>query len=271
MNLTKSQIKKFQTDIYAYYKEHGRDLPWRKTTDPYRILISEIMLQQTQVPRVVPAYERFITVFPDIRSLADVDLRSILREWKGLGYNRRAKMLKDMAAEIVARFDGVIPPDEATLRSLPGIGPYTANAVRAFAFNLPAVFIETNIRSVFIHFFFKDSAGVKDSEILPLVAQTLDTDNPREWYYALMDYGVFLKQTGENPSRSSAHYTKQSRFQGSDRQIRGKILELLLEHENLTETELCARFDSDPERTKNIIARLVKEGILVNDRYLSIA
>ncbi|MFC1550973.1 A/G-specific adenine glycosylase [Candidatus Latescibacterota bacterium] len=271
MNLTPSKIAAFRSDIRAFYTEHGRSQPWRETRDPYHIAVSEFMLQQTQVPRVLPKYGRFLAAFPDIRSLAEADLRTVLAEWKGLGYNRRAKMLRDMAAEVVKRFGGEIPPDEAALRSLPGVGPYTAGAIRAFAFNLPSVIIETNIRSVFIHFFFKDSDSVNDSDILPLIEQTLDTANPRVWYYALMDYGAFLKNAGLNPGRSSAHYTKQSRFEGSDRQIRGKILELLIGHETLSAESICVMIDADPERTRGIIEKLVSENILDGADDLRIA
>ncbi|MFC1650505.1 A/G-specific adenine glycosylase [Candidatus Latescibacterota bacterium] len=270
MKLTKPEITSFQSEIHTFFAENGRILPWRETSDPYHIVISEIMLQQTQVPRVLPKYERFVELFPDIEALADTGLHAVLREWKGLGYNRRAKMLRDMAVEIVERFGGVIPSDEDALRSLPGIGPYTANAIRAFAFNIPSVFIETNIRSVFIHRFFKDRTGVNDAEIFPLIAQTLDTGRPRQWYYALMDYGAFLKKNIKNPNRSSAHYSKQSPFQGSDRQIRGLILELLLENDTLNAADVCARIDADPERTLAIIGKLASENIIVNDRYLRI-
>ncbi len=262
MKLSQSHIDTFQSGIRAFYAKHGRVQPWRETRDPYAIAVSEFMLQQTQVPRALTKYGAFLAKFPDVQTLAAADLREVLAEWKGLGYNRRAKLLRDMAAVVVDRFGGEIPPDEDALKSLPGIGPYTAGAIRAFAFNLPAVIIETNIRSVFIHTFFKDAEVVSDADIFPLVEQTLDGDNPREWYYALMDYGTFLKSAGVNPSRASRHYTKQSPFEGSDRQIRGRILELLLAHEPQTGDDLCAQIDADQPRILSILEKLAAEDIL---------
>lgn len=261
----------FQKKIYEYYHEYGRNLPWRKTKDPYKIVVSEIMLQQTQVSRVLDKYPGFIKSFPDIQSLARANLRSIMKQWQGLGYNRRAKALKKAAEEVVERFDGKIPSDETLLRSLPGIGPYTASAICVFAFNKPSVFIETNIRSVFIHHFFNDRTSVKDSEIIPLITQTLDTEQPRKWYYALMDYGTMLKTVTKNPSRKSAHYTQQSPFIGSDRQIRGMVLKLLIDHEKISEAELNTKIAADITRTRKILKQLVKEGIIIkHGNYLSI-
>ena len=165
-------------------------MPWRTTRDPYSILVSEIMLQQTQVERVKTKYTEFLAAFPTIESLASSLLTDVLRTWQGLGYNRRAIALKRCAEEIVSRYSGQFPRDTAELETLPGIGPYTARAVAAFAFGMAEPLIETNIRTVFIHFFFHGRDRVSDREIMPLVARTLDRHNPREWYYALMDFGV---------------------------------------------------------------------------------
>lgn len=269
--LDEETIHDFQKKMYEYYRKYGRNLPWRKTKDPYKIVVSEIMLQQTQVSRVLKKYNMFIRLFPDIKSLAQASLRSILEEWQGLGYNRRALALKKLAEEVVERFDGSIPSNEESLRSLPGIGPYTACAVCVFAFNKPSVFIETNIRSVFIYHFFSDRTSVKDFEIIPLIAQTLDTEQSRQWYYALMDYGALLKTGMINPNRKSAHYTQQSPFRGSDRQIRGMVLKLLIDHEKLSETELLAKITAENERIRTIFTKLVKEGIIIkHGKYLSI-
>ena len=260
----------FQKKIYEYFHKYGRNLPWRKTRDPYKIVVSEIMLQQTQVSRVIKNYVGFIKSFPDIQSLAQASLRSIMKEWQGLGYNRRAKALKKMAEQVIECFEGCIPSDEMLLRSLPGIGPYTANAICAFAFNKPSVFIETNIRSVFIHHFFRERTTVKDTEIIPLIAQTLDTGQPKQWYYALMDYGAFLKTSMTNPNRTSAHYSKQSPFHGSNRQIRGMVLKLLIDHEKLSENEIYAKIDTETGRTQKILEQLVKESIIIKQgKYLS--
>jgi A/G-specific adenine glycosylase len=263
--LTQEAIHAFQTSIYAHYESHGRQLPWRETQDPYRILVSEIMLQQTQVPRVLQKYEEFLRAFPDFRSLAQASVQELLKVWQGLGYNRRALALRKTAELVVSQYRGVLPADPEELRKLPGIGPYTAAAIAAFAFNLPAAFIETNIRTVFIHCFFHDQTAVKDREILHLVEQTLDTANPRQWYYALMDYGAMLKQRYHNPNRRSAQYQKQTPFKGSNRELRGMILRALTAHVELSETELVATLNADPERVTYALKQLINEGFISRD------
>jgi len=260
--LTRGQVRAFQKKIYAYYEKHGRDLPWRTTSDSYRILVSEIMLQQTQVQRVLEKYEPFISRFPDLRSLADTPLREILRVWHGLGYNRRALALKKIAQTVVTDFDGKLPSDTKTLATLPGIGKATAGAVCAFAYNQPTAFVETNIRTVFIHFFFRDRDRVGDTEILQLVKQTIDTANPRTWYYALMDYGVILKQTHRDLNKRSVHYKRQTPFKGSNRQLRGKILRLLTEKGATSQTEMIRQLKSDPQRTGACLKQLQTEGFI---------
>ena len=220
--------KKFQKIILTHYKKNKRDLPWRKTRDPYKILISEMMLQQTQAPRVVPKYKSFLRKFPTVKALADAPLSEVLKEWQGLGYNRRGLYLKKCAEIVEKDFGGKIPKDFKILCTLPGVGPATAGDIMIFAWNIPMVVIETNIRSVFIHFFFKDKQKINDKEIIPLIEKALDTKNPREWYWALFDYGVYLKQNS-NPSVKSAHYAKQSKFIGSYRQKRAHILKIILE------------------------------------------
>ena len=205
----------------------------------------------------------FLAEFPDLASLAQAPLREVLHVWQGLGYNRRAIALQETAKKVVQDFNGVLPGSVEKLRTLPGIGPYTAGAIAAFAFHQPVPIIETNIRTVYIHCFFGDRQDVKDSEIMPLVEATLDGKNPREWYYALMDYGVMLKQTHSNPSRKSAHHTRQSRFEGSDRQIRGKILKLLLQKPLSRKNEISQALQADPQRLEMILESLEKEGFIV--------
>lgn len=265
-NPTLVAIRKFQQEIYHHYCEHGRKMPWRMTYDPYCILVSEIMLQQTQVQRVMGKYEKFTKVFPDFPSLARAPLCNVLREWQGLGYNRRAMALKRIAQKVMKEFRGNLPASVETLTTFPGIGRATASAIAAFAFHEPAVFIETNIRRVFIHCFFHDRHNVKDTEILPLVGKTLDTSNPREWYYALMDYGVMLKQQYENPNRRSAHYQRQSPFQGSNRQVRGMILKILTTKTSISEREITQKLHIDPEKVNNSLAQLLKEGFIKKKR-----
>lgn len=263
--LSDGQIRRFRKQVYDYYRHHGRDLPWRKATDPYRILISEVMLQQTQVARVIERYERFIRTFPDIRSLAGASLREVLAIWQGLGYNRRALALKKLAEIVVARHDGQFPADVETLKVLSGIGDATASAICTFAFNEPTVFIETNVRTVFIHHFFRGRTDVTDAEIRPLVAQTLDTGNPRIWYYALMDYGAALKRERGNPSRQSAHYQRQGPFEGSNRQVRGAILRALVRKSRITEEALISELPFPPEAVRENLTQLAREGFIVRE------
>jgi A/G-specific adenine glycosylase len=255
-------VDRFRQQIYRFFADHGRQMPWRETSDPYHILVSEIMLQQTPVERVALKYEPFITTFPDVPSLAQASLREVMVRWQGLGYNRRALALHRLAQRLVTEFQGRLPNSVSTLRTLPGIGAATAGACAAFAFNQPVVFIETNIRRVFLHCFFGDQSGIRDNEILPLVDQTLDRARPRPWYYALMDYGAMLKRAGPNPNRASAHYQRQPAFADSDRQIRGLILKILLGSPDLSVRELVRAVGKSPERTRPLIEVLIQEGFL---------
>lgn len=227
-----STTEVFKRTVKDYYAAYGRVLPWREAElsgqfDSYKILLSEIMLQQTQVQRVIPKFALFLSRYPTIQELAAAPLASILRDWSGLGYNRRAKYLWQVAQIVVEHYNAQLPHQLNDLETLPGIGHNTAAAIAAYAFNQPVVFIETNIRSVYIHHFFPDEKSVADKVLLPLIALTLDRKNPRLWYWALMDYGSYLKSQTENPGRRSAQYIKQSPFQGSRRQLRGAILKVL--------------------------------------------
>jgi A/G-specific adenine glycosylase len=254
-------LRKFQETVWNHYREHGRSFPWRTKKTAYRVLVSEIMLQQTQADRVVPYFERFMERFPDAGSLARARLSSVLKLWSGLGYNRRAKFLHDAAKAVVRDFSGVVPNTEAELLKLPGVGPYTAAAVAAFAGNQPSIVIETNIRSVFIHECFGDREGVTDAEILPLIEATVDRENPREWYQALMDYGAHLKKQGINPSRRSAHYVRQSKFEGSPRQARGRVLAALGRH-GVSENEVPRLTGLSTERARAAVRSLVADGLV---------
>jgi A/G-specific adenine glycosylase len=221
-------IGEFRKIILANYAAAGRDFPWRgKQTSPWGILVSEFMLQQTQTERVIPYFTRWMQCWPGPRDLANASLEEALREWSGLGYNRRCKYLRDCAVIIAAEKNGKVPRTPETLLPLPGIGPYMAGAISCFAYNYPSVFIETNIRSAVLHFFFPNQSGVNDNQIMPILEEAVDRDNPRIWYYALMDYGAALKKITANPNRRSAHYAKQSPFEGSFRQARGKVLRAL--------------------------------------------
>ncbi|HXW99106.1 MAG TPA: A/G-specific adenine glycosylase, partial [Methanomicrobiales archaeon] len=251
--LTPGVVRRFQKLISLFYATRGRDLPWRRTTDPYCILVSEFMLQQTQVARVLDKYPGFLARFPDVATLAAAPKQEVLRAWQGLGYNRRALALLETARAVVERYQGSIPLDKSSLDSLPGIGNATAGAIVVFSTNRPEVFIETNIRRVYIHLFFPDSPKVSDREIEPLLEKTLVRKNPRGFYYALMDYGVFLKKTRANPNMRSATYTRQGPFQGSDRQVRGTILRLLLARGEIGRDELRTQIPVDSSRLDRIL------------------
>lgn len=266
--LSQEEISEFRDGVYSYYHDHFRTFPWRETSESYHILVSEFMLQQTQTDRVVPKYISFLESFPAIENLSNATPKEILSLWKGLGYNRRALYLHRTARQIVRDYNKKIPGDPDILEKLPGIGPYTSRAIVTFSFNKPLVFIETNIRSVYIHNFFSDRNNVPDSDILELVEQTLDTENPREWYYALMDYGVMIKRTHGNPNRKSRHHTRQKPFKGSRRQKRGQILSELLISTSLSCTELKNRIGVPEDKLYSILNEMEKEGFIVRDREI---
>lgn len=269
----------FRATVLDHYRLHGRDLPWRRTRDPYRILVSEVMLQQTQATRVLGKYDRFMAAFPELRALAAAPMAAVLRMWQGLGYNRRALALHRTAQIVTTEHQGIVPRSVSELRSLPGIGPATAAAIAAFAYDLPLPFIETNIRSAFIHFFFQECVFVSDADILPLVQLSLDHENPRDWYYALMDYGVWVKKTYPNPNRRSTHHTRQTTFAGSRRQLRAQILRAFLGTAAADPSEgtatsavvtvmdtahIEAQFRSwDPREVQGVLSELAEEGFLL--------
>lgn len=195
------------------------------------MLVSELMLQQTQVDRVRPKFLEFITRFPDTKVLASASLSEVVSLWNGLGYNRRAKYLHDAAKMIEIELGGQFPDSLELLRRLPGVGPNTAGAIMAYTFNVPEVFIETNIRTVYFHHFFKDGEIVDDKILSNLVRGTIDREQPREFYWALMDYGTWLKKNGAARLAQSRHYKKQSPLKGSVREIRGQIIRVLMEND----------------------------------------
>jgi A/G-specific adenine glycosylase len=263
----KDRIENFQKLVWDFYRKNERRFPWRETTDPYKILVSEIMLQQTQADRVVAFYERWIKRFPDFTSLAGASFREIYPFWQGLGYNRRALALQKTAQKAVAEFGGKLPPGVQHLEEFPGIGPYTARAVAIFAFNAPVACIETNIRRAFIHHFFGDKTNIEDKEILEIAqrARPAKPRRSREWHYALMDYGAYLKTQVQNPNRRHKNYTVQSKFEGSLRQIRGATLKML-SAKPMGEAELTERLKKatlqTQERIKKVILALEKEGLV---------
>lgn len=269
-SLTKLEQKFIET-VWQYYNEHGRhDLLWRKTTDPYKILVSEIMLQQTQVSRVLPKYKEFLKAFPNTKKLVEAPLGDVLRIWQGLGYNRRAKFLKEAAEAVIKNYKGKWPKTLDGLRSLPGVGAYTAAAVMNFAYNEPVPLIETNVRTVYLHHFFKNQHGVPDSDLLPIIERAVDQERPREWHWALMDYGSHLKLTIGNLNKQSKTYKKQSPFKGSDRFIRGTILRELAKQSLTKQILLTSLSDVDYERIEIQLELLQSERLLikVGQKYL---
>lgn len=272
MTLTQKQIKTFHKVVFDYYRAHGRTyLPWRTShITPYDILVSEIMLQQTQVERVIPKFHIFTKHFPTVESLAKAGQSDVIRLWNGLGYNRRARFLHQSAQRIVALHQGIVPHTLEELTMLPGIGPYTGAAIIAFAYNEPSVVVETNIRTVYIYHFFQDQDSTSDKELLPLIEVTLDRENPRQWYAALMDYGAHLKNTVGNLTKKSKTYAKQSKFEGSRRQVRGSILRYLAVKSPQTQTSLIKSIikknQVDKAKVIEVIEQLKKEGFVATSK-----
>jgi A/G-specific adenine glycosylase len=258
----------FTNTVWDYYNTHARfHLPWRfidedDTINPYYVIVSEIMLQQTQVDRVIPKFEAFIAEFPSWQELAAAPQSDVLRAWQGLGYNRRARFLHQAAQIVVQEYGGVVPYELEKLIALPGIGKNTAAAVLVYSYNIPHIFIETNIRTVFLHHFFQDQSEVKDATILQLVERASDIDNPREWYWALMDYGTYLKKQKLGHLHKSAAHKKQSPFKGSKRELRGKVIKILLGGQR-TKKQLATTILDD--RLANVLDDLVNEQLIARN------
>jgi A/G-specific adenine glycosylase len=270
--LQRETAASFIATVWREGRRLYRDLPWRNLDDSYAILTSEIMLQQTQVSRVLGYWERWMLAFPTVDALASASLSDVLERWQGLGYHRRALAFKRAAEICSRRFRGQIPREYQELLGLPGVGPATAAGVCVFAYGEPQVYLETNVRTVFLHHFFEGREQVSDSEIIPLVEATCDNDDPRNWYYALLDYGSHLKSIMLNPSRRSRHHVRQSPFEGSLRQKRAELLRLILARPN-SDTEalaaalnhlerLAGRGATDAAEIEAILATLEQEGFL---------
>lgn len=235
-------------------------MPWREDISPYSIFVSEVMLQQTQVSRVMTKYTQFLQAFPDFQTLARASTSALLSTWQGMGYNRRVLYLRSAAQIITERYKGMLPDDPAILDELPGIGYATACSIVAFTYNKPVVFIETNIRRVYIHHYFSDAFHIDDKDIFPIVGKTVSKNKSREWYWALMDYGAYLGKSEDNPNKKSKHYIKQKKFKGSVREIRGALLKLLLK-KAFTSRELRQLFNED-ERLVTALGQMEKEGLI---------
>ena len=255
MSFTNSDVLRFRRVVLQYYKKHKRNLPWRRTTDLYKILVSELMLQQTQVDRVIPYYTRFIKKFPTTHALSKAPLKDVLSAWQGLGYNRRAKFLQQAAAYIEER--GI--PEDLTL--LPGVGRYTAGALAAFSYNKDAIVIETNIRTAVMHHFFPKRKKVADTEIEKILKKALPKGNARVFYSALMDYGAHLKRSGVRTNHKQKGYKPQSAFKGSLREVRGRVLKSLHEGRK-TEKALYVLFPKRREQVETALNELLKEKLI---------
>ncbi|MDQ5932582.1 MAG: A/G-specific adenine glycosylase [Patescibacteria group bacterium] len=258
-------MEEFVDTVWLQGQKMYRDMPWRSDTRPYYVLVSELMLQQTQVGRVIPKFEEFIREFPNENTLAAAPLADILVLWQGLGYNRRAKFLHEAAKQIVDTHNGVFPHERSELMTLPGVGKNTAGAIQAYAFNEPALFIETNIRTVYIHHFFRDDYSVSDTAIEEKLLQTIDIEHPREFYWALMDYGSHLKASGVRNIGRSRHYKKQSPLEGSLRQMRGRIIRGL--SEGLTTNSELQDVVAADSRYEPALASLLKDGLITVDGH----
>jgi A/G-specific adenine glycosylase len=269
ISVPRAKIEKFQLEILQYYKIHKRAMAWRDIADPYKIFVSEMMLQQTQVERVKTKFAEFIARFPTVRSVAQADKSDMLKMWQGLGYNRRALFIKHACEEVVEQYGGKFPKDFVKLQKLPGIGPSTAGALCAFAYNQPVFYIETNIRAVILHFFFADQEKVSDKdvmEILKLVTPDEQAVRPRDWYYALYDYGTHLKKIlGKKRTalhKRSAHYNKQSKFEGSFRQKRAAVLRLKLADPDISDTVIIEKLNMTEEDLGPVLDSLTKDGMI---------
>jgi A/G-specific adenine glycosylase len=255
------KIAEFREMILSNYRQAGREFPWRGAK-PWGVMVSEFMLQHTQTERVLRYWEDWMRRWPRPQDLAKAPMEEALRHWSGLGYNRRCYNLKNSAAIITADNRGKVPETPGALRLLPGIGPYIAGAIACFAYNYPSVFIETNIRATVIHYFFPGRNDVKDSEIYPILESALYKQDPRTWYYALMDYGASLKKLTENPNRRSAHYSRQSPFIGSFRQARGKVIRTLASVGASNTEELRIACGLEEEKLYRVLERLEKESLV---------
>jgi len=284
--LSPTKLKEFQYTILDWYANNQRDLPWRNTRDPYNILVSEMMLQQTQVNRVIPKFEVWLRRFPDIKALADAPFSEVLAFWSGLGYNRRALYLKKTAQIIVEKYNGKFPEDEKLLRSLPGIGEYTARAILCFAFNKQIAVVDTNIRKVIltqftievrskhqelrkkIHdscFLIPDSGEHKlltKKEIEETAQSLLPPRRAYEWNQALMDYSREMLREHKIP------IPKQSKFHGSQRYYRGQILRVLLQEKKVSMKDLGALIKKDYTKNddtwlRKLVKDLAEEGFII--------
>ena len=258
-------LQQFSQAVRSWYRKNARTFPWRETDDPYKVLLSELMLQQTQTERVLPKYQEFLSLWPDLKSMSEASLTDILIHWKGLGYNRRAKALKDIALAS-ANWGYTLPNDYDVLLTFPMIGPATASAILSFSYDLPSIYLETNIRRVILHYFFHEREQVRDREVREVLSQLIEEQSEyRHWYYALMDIGVVLRKSGINPNRRSLHYAKQSPFENSPRQVRSTVLDIITTSGRQTLKELDSTLSFSYERIETALQSLSDDGMIVSE------
>ncbi len=278
------QLGRIRKVIFRWFAVHGRDLPWRRTRDPWAVLVSECMLQQTQVDRVIPKYLDFLRRWPTPAALAQASLREVLASWSGLGYNRRAKYLHSAALAICERFGGKVPIDVAALSSLPGIGRYTAAAIVSFAGNGDVVLWDTNIRRIFMRVLYGGEFARRlpdDRALEETLRRLLPRGRSRDWHGALMDFGsamcvgrapachtcplaAFCKAAPSflgNASPRTALIRPQSRFEGSRRQVRGAIVRLLAAKGPLAVAYIVAA--TERQDAEEAILALERDGMVV--------
>jgi len=253
-------IAQLQQHILSWYDTFKRDLPWRGDPDPYHILVSEIMLQQTQVDRVIPKYLAFLDRFPSLKDLATASIADVLRQWQGLGYNRRALNLKRAAEATVRDHGGRLPGTVHDLETLPGIGKYTAHAVASFAFGLQVPVVDTNVRRVLSNFVGRE---LTDRETWKLAERLLPEGRAADWNQALMDYGALVKRA--TPRRSGKPTEP---FASTNRFWRGRIVDALRAHHSLALSELLEALpypNRDEARVRGLVLTLHEEGMVEYD------
>jgi A/G-specific adenine glycosylase len=263
----RNEIDAFRRKVWLFYKRHGQRFPFRRTPDPYRIAVSEFMLQQTQIARVLPKYDAWITRWPNWEALAGASPRELLAAWSGLGYNRRALHLGNLARAVVDQYGGQLPTDPEILETLPGVGRYTARAVIIFAFNKPLVAIDTNIRRVIMHEFHLPPA-TSDDDLERLARRLVPKRRSRDWHNALMDYA---RMTLPRRAASLRAEKRPSAFEGSSRQLRGRIVKRLLRIHRMTLEHLAAELDRAEDEVRQAALALQKDGLVrVGRRFVTL-
>ena len=258
-NHNQESVRKFQKMIMSWWKENRRNLPWRNNPSPYKVLVSEIMLQQTQVSRVIPKFLEFLNEFPTLEHLASANTKHLLTVWSGLGYNRRALWLKEAAGEIVKRKR--FPEEVDELRELKGIGSYTSRSILIFAFNRNLAAVDTNIRRIFIALGFANE-DASEKELQEIADALLLKGRSSDWHNALMDYGSTVltsSSTGIEPT------SKQSRFTGSARKVRGRIVRMLTQSESLSIDEIISQLsekNKDSVNLREVLEQLTQDNLI---------